>query len=362
MTTRTQMHVQMDNLAETTLVTDPLPEPQAGEAILEVERFGVTANNVTYGVVGHQIGYWKFFPVAEEGRGIIPVWGFGKVVQSKTDALAVGERLYGYFPMATHMTIKPKRKGAMVFDEAEHRAALPPAYNAYQLTDNDPDTLKARGDARAVLFPLFITSYIIADWLAEAQNFGAEQVVVTSASSKTGFGTGLMLGRQDHTPKRIGVTSPGNRAFTEALGAFDQVIAYDEITSLPNVPTAFVDMSGNASVITALHQHLGDNVKTSAIVGATHWEAPRQREPLPGAKPTMFFAPGQIQLRDQQLGRGVLMGRALEAWADASDAIADHFSYEMHAGPEAVEAIWKQTVAGKVSPTTGVLATLVKGA
>ena len=49
---------------------------------LRVERFGLTANNVTYGAFGDQLGYWQFF-AAPEGWGRIPVWGFGEVVASR---------------------------------------------------------------------------------------------------------------------------------------------------------------------------------------------------------------------------------------------------------------------------------------
>jgi len=361
MGTATELWVKHNDLAHADIKSVPLAPLADGEARLEVESFGLTANNVTYGIVGHQIGYWKFFPTTEEGTGIIPVWGFGRVTESKSDDLAVGDRLYGYFPMGSHMTITPQRKGGNVMDRSAHRAGLPPAYNAYRLTSEEPAMLAEREDARSVLFPLFATSFIIADWLQDSDFFGAEQVVVTSASSKTSFGTGAMIGRLDGAPTRIGMTSERNRAFTESLGVFDRVITYDEVVRLDVKPTAFVDMSGNAEVITNVHNHLGDNVKTSAIVGATHWEAPRQQAPLPGAKPTMFFAPGQIQKRDAELGAGVLMGQALTAWAEVSDKIDSLFSYEYHNGAEATRDIWVKSVAGQVSPTMGIVASLTKG-
>ena len=53
-----------------------------GEALLSVDRFAITANNITYGVAGDMIGYWQFFP-ADEPFGRIPVWGIGTVQESK---------------------------------------------------------------------------------------------------------------------------------------------------------------------------------------------------------------------------------------------------------------------------------------
>jgi hypothetical protein len=96
-------------------------------------------------------------------------------------------------------------------------------------------------------------------------------------------------------------------------------------------------------------------------VGVTHWQAPRQEQPLPGAKPTLFFAPAQIEKREKELGPGVLMGRALEAWARMTDALEGHMNFERHGGSSAVEAIWKKSVAGEVSPRTGILCHMREG-
>ena len=65
-----------------------------GEVRLEVERFALTANNITYGLIGEAFGYWKFFP-AEGGLGRIPVWGFARVVASQAADTPVGLRVFG---------------------------------------------------------------------------------------------------------------------------------------------------------------------------------------------------------------------------------------------------------------------------
>ena len=75
------------------------------EALLvRVDRFAFTANNITYAVLGDELKYWELFP-APEGFGNIPVWGFGEVIASRHQGIAIGERLFGYFPMATHLII-----------------------------------------------------------------------------------------------------------------------------------------------------------------------------------------------------------------------------------------------------------------
>src|SRR5262245_24336057 len=76
--------------------------PASGELLLAIERFGLTANNVTYGATGDQLGYWSFFP-APDGWGRIPVWGFARVTASEVEGIDEGERFYGYLPMSSHV-------------------------------------------------------------------------------------------------------------------------------------------------------------------------------------------------------------------------------------------------------------------
>src|SRR4051812_38167603 len=111
-----------------TLVTDP----GEGELLLEVEGFAVTANNVTYAVVGNQLGYWNFFP-APESWGIVPVWGHARVIASRHADIAFGERVYGYLPMASHLIVRPGPVAADGFrDMAAHRQPMSAIYNQYR--------------------------------------------------------------------------------------------------------------------------------------------------------------------------------------------------------------------------------------
>jgi hypothetical protein len=356
----TELRVTKDDLSDAEIVRRPLPDLEEGEALVEVERFGLTANNVTYGLVGEQIGYWRFFPLPDAaGRGIVPAWGFGRVVSSRSEELSEGERLYGFFPMASHLVMRPRKKGAAVFDAAPHRASLPGTYNAYRLTAREPEYLKEREEARAVLFPLFATSFVIADWLEDNGYFGAERVVVTSASSKTGFGTAAALKRLEREIQVTGLTSAARLPFVRGLNLYDEVLSYEEAGKLdPSQPTALIDMSGNAEVITAIHRRLEENVVVSSIVGATHWDAPRQKEALPGAKPAMFFAPAQIEKRDRERGEGAFMAEALKAWAEITGGTEGQLTYETHLGGKAALSIWKRMVAGDVPADRGILVSL----
>ena len=69
----------------------------ADQVHVSIQSYALTANNITYGVVGETMKYWNFYPAAA-GIGRISVWGFGTVAKSGRPDVAVGERLYGYWP------------------------------------------------------------------------------------------------------------------------------------------------------------------------------------------------------------------------------------------------------------------------
>ena len=340
------------------IVERDVPALAEGEVLVKTGEFALTANNITYAFAGDMIGYWKFFPEADAGWGVVPVWGFGEVVASRCPELPVGGRFWGFLPMASHVVMKPVKVREHGFvDGAEHRQGLPVIYNDYQRTHNDAPALAAIPDERSLLFPLLITSYLIADYLEDNALFGAEQVIISSASSKTGFGTAHYTGTLANRPGQIiGLTSAANVDFTLSLGLYDAVITYDQLGSLDNaLPTAYVDMSGNSDVRAKLHHHFGDNMKASISVGATHWEAPRSNVELPGAKPTMFFAPSQIVKRNADWGPGVLLGKAQAANIAFAATLSDLVRVTHFEGAQAVKAQYEAMVSGATPPAQGVM-------
>jgi Protein of unknown function (DUF2855) len=56
---------------------------------VKATRFALTANNITYAVIGEELKYWQLFP-APEGYGNVPVRGFGEVIAAKHPGIAVG--------------------------------------------------------------------------------------------------------------------------------------------------------------------------------------------------------------------------------------------------------------------------------
>jgi uncharacterized protein DUF2855 len=346
--------VERDNLRHCKFMSAPEPgAPASGEVLLRVDTFAFTANNVTYAVAGDMMSYWSFFP-AEPGWGRIPVWGFGDVMRSSHAGVAEGERLFGYLPMSTHLVVRPDAvSGGGFVDASPHRAALPAVYNQYTRVAHDP-TYAAQHEDQYMLFrPLFMTAFLLDDFIADNDCFGARAVVLSSASSKTAFGLAFLLSH-NHRARVIGLTSPANAAFVESLGCYDQVVTYDRVHSLPpELPVVFVDMAGNGAVVSALHHHFRDNMKHSCIVGLTHWEKREPAGDLPGAVPTFFFAPTQLQKRTQEWGPGGLQQRYGGAWQQFLEFTKSRIHVVHGRGPAAVEQVYLETLEGRSKPDAG---------
>ncbi|MET1077244.1 MAG: DUF2855 family protein [Pseudomonas sp.] len=334
-----------------------------GQVLLQVQRFSFTANNITYAVLGEALRYWEFFP-APAGQGIIPVWGFAEVVASHCAGIEPGERFYGYYPMASHLLVMPKQVKAGGFtDGCAHRALLPSIYNQYLRCSTDALYRRETEALQMLLRPLFTTSFLLEDFLRDNQHFGAECLVVTSASSKTAIGLAFLLQRQraqlGQSCTVIGLTSPGNLAFTQGLGCYDQVLGYDQWRELePGRASVLVDFSGNAELMERLHAHLGQ-LRYSCRVGASHWTQRGGRpKALPGPTPSPFFAPSQAEKRLAEWGGAVFQQRLAESWHAFLVFVTGWLEVETRLGPDALLHGYREVLAGQASPKQGLVLSL----
>ncbi len=344
--------VDQSDITKVTLEDVPSRVLAEGEVRLKLESFALTANNVTYAAVGFVIGYWRFFPSGQEGQGIVPVWGVAKVVESRNAELSEGARFYGFYPMAEELVIAPKATPDGTFlDQSVHRADLPLIYNTYVgVREGTPE----EDYLRALLQPLLATSYLLFDWLADNDWFGAEQIVIGSASSKTGLGLCKFLAEPAVRPYRIvGLTSERNRGFVEALGACDEVLSYDEIDKLAQVPSVYVDMSGNADVKARLHGYLTDQLQHSAAVGTSHWDKFNPPANLPGPKPQFFFAPSQVAKRREEWGPGVIEKQITAAWKRIAADAESWLDLRVQDGLEPAMQVWCDLAQGRADPRDG---------
>lgn len=348
--------VRTTDLREHRVVDGPVAEPADGEAVLHIDHAALTANNITYGAFGHAMGYWSFFP-AEDGWGRVPVWGFADVVASRAEGVTDGERLYGYFPMSTHLVVQPTRVTRSGFvDGAPHRSHLAPVYNQYLRTSHEVDPHHEH--LRAVLRPLFTTSFLIDDWLHEAAMFGAESVVIASASSKTALALAALLAARGDV-EVVGLTSARNAAFVAGVGHYSRTVTYGDVASLdPGTPTVLVDMGGDADVLAEVHGHFVDSLRHSCQVGATHWDRVRPVSALPGPTPALFFAPDRVQRRMADWGGAGFDERVDAAW-DRFVASADSWMTMVeHRGPVAVAEAFDAVRDGLVAPNEAYIISL----
>jgi hypothetical protein len=325
---------------------------------LRIDRFALTANNVTYAAAGDMLKYWAFFPIEPDqpggstDRGLAPVWGFATVVASHNDEISVGERLYGFLPMATHVVLTPGHvKPDSLVDAAAHRGELPPIYNRYQRLPADADP--SMDNLQALLQPLFATSYLLNDFFVDNNWFGAAQLVVASASSKTAIGLMQLAAALPSRPQIIGLTSTGNTGFVQMLGCCDEVVTYDALdTALPQKESVFVDIAGNADVRERVHQRLADQLLHSCAVGTSHWDKFRETGDMPGAKPRFFFAPAQAEKRRKEWGGDVLAANLQQAWFELATDSRRWLQVQEQHGPQAIREVWGMLADGKASPDT----------
>jgi len=366
-TTTTDLLVRKAQLGTTRLYTAPATHLADGQVRVGIARFALTSNNITYAAMGEAMQYWRFFPVAgPDGSdwGRIPVWGFGTVLESRHPDVPVGERLYGYFPMADVVDLAPAKVSATAFfDGAPHRAELHSVYNQYLRCATDPFYTADSEDVQALLRPLFITSWLIDDFLADNDFFGATAdasrpalLLLSSASSKTAYGTAFQLAQRAGV-EVVGLTSPGNVAFCESLGCYHRVLTYEQLGQIDaDAPSIYVDFAGNAAFRKALHTHCR-GLRFSSSIGATHVEEMGGAKDLPGPKATLFFAPAQIKKRSAEWGAAGLGQHLVHSWqafvARVTNPERPWLRVEHHRGTEAVQAAYRQVLGGKGDPRVG---------
>lgn len=345
------------DLTDLTVNEEALPELGDGEVRLRIESFSVTANNVTYAVMGDQFGYWNFFP-AQEGFGVVPMWGHAVVEQSQHSDIIVGERVYGYLPMGTHLDVLPAKISAHGFsDAAAHRLPMSPIYNQYSRLNADPEHDAAKENERMIFAPLFKTGFLIEDMFRRNDWFGAENLVMTSASSKTAMGLASCAKNASPQIRRIGLTSAGNMEFTKSTGLYDAVLSYDEIAQLPAGSSVSVDFAGSSAVLRSIHEALGDALKYSCLVGATHVgeRGSGGGGALPGPEPILFFAPDHAVAAIKELGSKAFGEAVAAQWKSFLDNASGSLSIDVRSGVESAAKAFVSILKNDADPSVGII-------
>jgi len=349
--------INRNKLTEYIINQEALPVLADGSVRLKVDSFSVTANNATYAVAGDNFGYWNFFP-AGDGYGVVPMWGHATVNESKHDDVKVGERLYGYLPMGEHLDIVPDNiSESGMIDAAAHRQPMSPIYNQYSRLAADPEHDPDKENERMLFAPLFKTGFLIADFFGREKWFGAENLIMTSASSKTSMGLASCAKNMSPNIKRIGLTSSGNVSFVEDTGLYDQTITYDDVASLPKGPSVCVDFAGNAGLLAQIHEISGDNLAYSCLVGATHVDARGDGSAgqMAGPQPILFFAPDHAVAAIKEKGPKLFGQQIAEQWSIFLNSVDGALTIDIRSGVGEAADVLTATLKGESDPATGII-------
>jgi Protein of unknown function (DUF2855) len=328
------------------------PPLRTGEVRFALERFALSANNITYADLGEKFSYWQFFPT-EPGFGLLPIWGFSRVVETNNSEFPIGMRAYGYWPLAQHCELTPQFLGGASFaDKSAQRASLPAVYQLYQRWQHAPDAL---AEARyALLRPLYMTAWLCADFLRDSAFFEASSVLVLSASSKTALALGAALKRLAPEIQTVGCTSAANLAFVRSSDCFDAVHSYEEIEQLSKSATALVDVAGSPSLLARVHQHFSDALVYSGVLGISHrGELAPENRLLPGAKPQLFFAPNQVKKRVQEHGPGWIEQHSRADWKDFLQSSTKWLEVDVATDFAQIQASYLSLLAGQAGASRG---------
>lgn len=355
--------VKLDKLQEVQFVTKTYSdELDTNQVLLEIDKFSFTSNNITYAVVGERMRYWEFFPT-HSGSGIIPAWGLARVIISNHPDIAIGQRFYGYYPMSTHLLVTVGKASKTGFvDISAHRQALPAIYNYYTDTAVDPAFSPEMEKLICIFRPLFVTSFLIDDLLAEANFYHATQILLTSASSKTAQALASLLA---HRKKKyhlninlVGLTSEKNVGFVKELGCYDQTIPYDQIDQLdPNEKFVVVDFTGNFNLQFQLQTALDEQLVYNCLVGLVDWQNIKGEKPLP-KKGEFFFAPTYAAKRQNDWGFSGFLQKVGVAWDQFIADIQPSISIKEYMGPEELKQVYLDMLNGKIDPKDGNIVSL----
>lgn len=352
------IEVRRDAISRTRAVTEAEPHPADGQAVLRVERFSLSANNVTYARLGDELGYWRFFPAAD-GWGRLPVWAYAEVTASNCAGVSVGRRLLGFFPMSDCLLVTPARVHPGGFAAGcEHRRDLPGLYNAYRWLDADPSYDAALAGQQLVLRPSFWLSFLFDEHLRDNHDFGADIAIISSASSKAALGIAHLLAQRVLT---IGLTAPQRVEPLRALRIYDRVEAYDAASGLPAEPAIFADLAGDTGLRAAVHDRLGGALRYSAVLGATRGGALALDDGLPGLRPELFFVPDQLRDRARRQGFTALDHRFAAALADFATRSGPWLDLVSVTGAEPVQAAYRELLDGTLPSASALICRISPG-
>jgi len=375
-----------------------------------MDRFGFSANNITYQALGEHshFRYFDFHPVPEQldekvsskTHGVIPVWGFGTVISSTHAKIDEGERVYGYFAPTRYLLLPISSSDLNKFSFYVPRPHLPTDRRPYNqiircATDPHYTPTPLAEDLTMLYRPLFWTSYWCEDWLYSSEyRGGASRILISSASSKTAFCLAYLIGKRiksgeiDKDTKIIGITSKRNIGFTEGLGLYHEVLEYDSFTTASslgggeNSRWIYVDVTGNDDLNKRITAHFASpyspklaaciqlgltNLSPSNDVASKDWskntfDTTPSNSASSGSdtslfwpKMEQFFMPEWLDVRRHQIPILEIFKRQNTAWKELMDDCPRWVQLEHVSGPQAVHEAYRKLAKEGLAPDKGLI-------
>lgn len=201
--------------------------PSSVRALVSV--ISLSSNNLSYARAGTLLHWWDTYPVPGDAPppyddrgewGIVPAWGYARVVESTIEALPGDSLLWGLWPTSSRpveLRLDPveSSSGRLWAETSPHRSRLMTMYNHYQ---HHPGRLTERFMAYRSLFPVFESAHLLnravfpaspaaspthplglpasaLPWSSDTARLASAVVVSMSASSKTGRSLAWELAR-----------------------------------------------------------------------------------------------------------------------------------------------------------------------
>ncbi|PRP79684.1 hypothetical protein PROFUN_12582 [Planoprotostelium fungivorum] len=321
-------------LQKPVVVQSSLPAvPPKDHVVIRVSSFAFSTNNITYGQLGEMPGflYFEFHPAPQtketspKTHAVLPVWGFGTVEASSHPSVKVGEKVYGYFSMSRYMMVpigRVSRTG--LFVPRPHLPSEFVPYNTITRCSADPMYRQDKEPETALYRPLFWTSFWMEDWLNYEKYKGADNILVTSASSKTAYCFAYVAKKRNEATNNrrqvIGLTSARNVEFTKKLGLYDQVFTYEELNKVKTEGKwVYVDVAGNPSLNEKIFQHFnsaGNPLLSSIVLGMTNIENAKDSAMSQQDKMETFFTPMWMAKRTEMLSAAEIHKMQQKAWSE----------------------------------------------
>ncbi|KAG5654418.1 hypothetical protein H0H81_002607 [Sphagnurus paluster] len=387
----------------------PSTLPQ-NHVLIKVDRFGFSANNITYQALGEHphFRYFDFNAAPASGNisptthGLFPVWGFGTIETSTHPKISNGERVYGYFAPTRYLLlpVSPADVNKHAFYiPRPHLPADRRPYNQILRCAADPHYSPdpVIEDMTMLYRPLFWTSYWAEDWLF-ASNYrgGASTILISSASAKTAFCLAYLVkqriarGEISRHTRVVGLTSKGNVKFTRGLGHYDEVLEYDTFTSghafrgNATERWIYVDVASNEKLNARIFAHFASpytpRLAACIVLGLTNlspaqssssgalsvdwaqnnFDAPPSSSATENADrfwPAFehFFMPEWLDVRKHQLSIAEIFRRQDEAWAALMRDGKDWVAMERVYGGENVCRAYEEVAKHGLGPERGLI-------